>query len=112
MGLAIELGEQVLLLADADTKAKGYGYEKRKAEIENGMHNHNISLKYFLYPNNQEDGDVENLMVAAARRDLHPYIFDCFEDYEKCISGVKNELGEQIYNVPNLKGKLHTYMTA
>ena len=26
----------------------------------------------FLYPNNQNDGDVEVLMESAARRDLHP----------------------------------------
>ena len=51
-------------------------------------------------------------MEFAARRDLHPVFFDCFEDYEKCVSGVKDSNGQAIYNVPNLKGKLHTYMSA
>lgn len=112
ISLAQENGEQVIVLADADTITKGYGYAKRKAEIDNGMAAHALSFSYFLYPDNQNDGDVEVLMEKAARHDLHSKFFDCFEDYEKCVSGVKDESGEQKYNVPNLKGKLHTYMSA
>lgn len=112
INLAQENGEQVIVLADADTIAKGYGYAKRKEEIDKGMATHAVSFPYFLYPNNQNDGDVEVLMENAARRDLHSTFFDCFEDYEKCVSGAKNERGETKYNVPNLKGKLHTYMAA
>lgn len=112
INLAQENGEQVIVLADADTTAKGYGYAKRQKEINDGMAAHALSFPYFLYPNNRDDGDVEVLMENAARRDLHSTFFDCFEDYEKCVSGMKNESGEPRYNVPNLKGKLHTYMAA
>lgn len=110
--LAQEIGEQVVVFADADTKAKKSGYEDRKSEIESGMINNEVSFSYFLYPNNQDDGDVENLMESAVRRDLHPIFFECFEDYEKCVSGAKDDNGCHKYNVPNLKSKLHTYMTA
>ncbi len=110
--LAQESGEQVVVLADADTIVKGFGYTKRKEEIDNGMVAHKLSFPYFLYPNNQNDGAVEELMESATRRDIHPTVFDCFEDYEKCVSGVKDESGKPKYNVPNLKGKLHTYMAA
>lgn len=112
IGLAQEVGEQVVVIADADTAVKGFGYYRRKEEIDKGMVAHSLSFPYFLYPNNQDDGDVEELMEKAARRDLHSAFFDCFEDYEKCVSGVKDESGESKYNVPNLKGKLHTYMSA
>lgn len=110
--LSIEAGEQVIVFADADTKAKGAGYENRKAEIEKCMKTYNVSFHYFIYPNNQKDGDVEELMEKAARRDLHSTFFDCFEDYERCVSGTKDKSGKSKYNVPNIKGKLHTYMTA
>ena len=110
--LAQESGNQVIVLADADTVAKGYGYAIRKAEIDRGMNANNVSFPYFLYPDNQGEGDVENLMESAARRDLHSIIFDCFEDYEKCVSGKKDESGQPLYNTPDLKGKLHTYMSA
>jgi len=112
MSLAQAVGDQVLILIDADTVAKGYGFTKRKAEIDNDMQILKISYPYFIYPNNQDDGDVEILMESTARRDLHPIFFDCFEDYEKCVSGVKDESGQPLYNTPNLKGKLHTYMNA
>lgn len=106
------IGDQILILIDADTVAKGYGFVKRKADIDNDMQALKISFPYFIYPNNQDDGEVETLMETAARRDLHSVFFDCFEDYEKCVSGVKNTNGQPLYNTPNLKGKLHTYMSA
>ena len=112
INLAKESDEQVIVLADADTIAKRQGYALRKAEIENGMATHAVSFPYFLYPNHQDDGDVETLMESAARRDLHAVFFDCFEDYEKCVSGTKDESGNPIYNVPDLKSKLNTYMRA
>ena len=107
-----EIGEQVIVFADADTKAKKYGYVKRKAEIDKGMVANAVSFPYFLYPNNQDDGDVEILMEVATRKDLHPVFFDCFNDYETCVSSAKDESGVSKYNVPSLKNKLHTYMAA
>lgn len=106
------VGDQVLILIDADTVAKGYGFAKRKADIDNDMQSRNISFPCYIYPNHQDDGEVETLMEAAARRDLHPRFFDCFEDYEKCVSSAKDSQGKPLYNTPNLKGKLHTYMNA
>ncbi len=112
MSQAQAVGDQVLVLIDADTVAKGYGFVKRKADIDNDMQTLKISFPYFIYPNNQDDGEVETLMESAARHDLHPVFFDCFEDYEKCVSGVKDKHGQPLYNTPNLKGKLHTYISA
>lgn len=107
-----ENGEQVIVLADADTITKQHGYVKRKDEIDNEMKANAVSFPYFLYPNNHDDGDVEILMEAATRKDLHPVFFDCFNDYETCVSSVKDESGVSKYNVPSLKNKLHTYMAA
>ena len=112
MRLAQDNGEQIILLTDADTKEKGVGFAKRKVEIDNSMNAHSLSFPYFIYPNNQDDGDIENLMESTARRNLHPTFFDCFEDYEKCVSGAKDTNGNPLYNTPNLKGKLHTYISS
>ena len=100
------------IFIDADTVAKGCGFLKRKADMDNNMQAQKIAFPYFIYPNDRADGDVETLMESTARRDLHPVFFDCFEDYEKCVSSVKDEHGLPLYNTPNLKGKLHTYMNA
>lgn len=112
ISLAQNSGDQVIVLADADTIAKGYGYAKRKQDIDNGMTAKGISFPYFLYPDNCSDGDVETLMLSTAQRNSHIVFFDCFEDYEKCVSGVKDSNGNPKYNAPDLKGKLHTYMSA
>jgi hypothetical protein len=112
MRQAQAMGDQVLILIDADTVATGYGFVKRKADIEKDMQKLQISFPYFIYPNNQDDGILENLMESLARRDLHKIFFDCFEDYEKCVSGVKDKNGLPLYNTPDLKGKLHTYISA
>lgn len=105
-------GSQVLVLVDADTVKKGWGYGGRKDWIEDKMKEYKVSFQYFIYPNNQGDGDVEVLMESSARKDLHKTFFDCFEKYEMCVSGEIDESGKPKYNTPNLKGKLHTYMTA
>ena len=84
----------------------------REKEIETGMQQHGIQIQYFLYPNNHDDGDIEILIESAARHDLHSVFFDCFHDYEKCVSGAKDANGNPLYNTPNLKGKLHTYISS
>lgn len=104
--------EQVIILADADTIEKEWGYAKRKSDIDNKMIENNISFPYFLYPNNNDDGDVELLMESLACKDLHNVFFDCFKDYENCVSGAKDDNGETRYNIPNRKGKLHTYINS
>lgn len=58
----------------------------------------------FLYPNNQDDGVFENLLERLMQKEKHSRFFDCFTDYENC-------LGDE-YVSPDLKGKLHTYMSA
>lgn len=105
-------GTKVIVIADADTIEKGWGYEKRKKQIEEGMKQNSVSFDYFIYPKNRDEGDVETLMEEIARKDLHKTFFDCFEKYEMCISGETDENSKQKYNTPNLKGKLHTYITA
>lgn len=112
MSQALDEGNTVLILVDADyhDKNKKTGYTNRKKDINEKMKD--FVLPFFIYPNNKDDGSVEVLMEAAARRDLHSVVFDCFEDYEKCVSGVKDDNGQARYNTPNIKGKLHTYITA
>ena len=110
--LAQETGEQVIVIVDADTVAKGYGYNKRKEEIEKGMATNSISFSYFIYPNNNDNGDVETLMEAAALYAPNKVFFDCYNDYEICLRGVKDDNGESIYNIPNLKGKVYAYAAA
>lgn len=112
MRSAIDEQENCLLFLDADTPQKNGGFVAKEAWVKKNLAVCNLSVPFFIYPNNAENGDVECLMVRIARRDLHNRWFDCFEDYEKCVAGIKNTNGQSSYNIPNLKGKLHTYISS
>ena len=71
-----------------------------------------LSFPLFIYPNNNDDGDVEVLMESLVRKDLHQDWWDCFEDYEKCIQGARDTENNLKYNLPNRKAKLHTFISS
>lgn len=100
---SLEGGRNVIIF-DADNPAKGGGFVARKEFIETFLHTGDIDAEVFLFPNNQDDGDFETLLLRIVQRDKHALFFDCYEDYEKC-------LGEE-YEHPNLKGKIFTYVSA
>lgn len=106
-------GDAVLVFVDCDTAEKGGGYTKRKTYIDKKSQENGIVFPYFLYPDNHSEGEVEQLMSAVARRDLHKVFFDCFEDYEKCIEGAKDKAtGELMYKAPDIKSKLNAFIRA
>lgn len=105
-------GANCLAILDADTKEKGWGFTKRKVYVEEGQQMNGVVFPFFLYPDNISDGDVETLMESIARKDLHQTFFRCFHQYEMCVGGELDVKGNQRYNTPDLKGKLHTYMSA
>jgi len=105
-------GDNVLVILDADFPDKGWGYAKRKKDVMENMQLNQISFPFFLYPDNQNDGDVETLMESLACKDTHKEWWGCFTDYEMCVKGIKGSEGKLMYNVPNRKAKLHTYISS
>lgn len=97
-------GDKNIILFDADSPANGGGYNVRYTELQNKLQQLGVSANIFLWPNNHKDGEVETLLESIAQRGLHQLFFDCFEDYERCVG--------TLYNAPDSKGKLYTYMTA
>ena len=61
---------------------------------------------YFLLPNHRESGCLETLLEDIAV-DKHREIFQCFDDYEKCVKEKPAE-----YNTPNLKARIYAYCEA
>ena len=105
-------GDNVLVILDSDTIDKGWGFEARKMSTIEKMRKNEIEFPFFLYPNNHDDGDFEVLLESLARKDLHNKWWDCFADYETCVSGIRTESGETKYVIPNRKAKLHTYISS
>ncbi len=104
--------EKDIVIVDTDFPKNGGGYADRKKHIEEQAVSESVAFNLFLFPNNSDDGIFENLLETIARKDKHKLFFDCFSDYENCMKSQKDCDGNPVYQVPNLKGKLHTYINA
>ena len=96
-------GVKVLLIVDANSNPK-----ERKKSIEKIINTkiNGQNLPLFLFPDNQSNGDLENLLEQIILRE-HAGIFECFENYEKCLKDKNNG-----YISPDMKGKIYAYTEA
>ncbi len=72
-----------LLFEDADYKNNSsYGFEKQKERLD--ILSKELKFEYFLFPNNQNDGNIETLLENC----LHPSKKDitvCLENFYSCV---------------------------
>lgn len=101
----IELeGGKNIIIFDADSANNGGGFSRRLSEINATLASKDVHAEIFLFPNNHDDGDFETMLDRIANRSSHKLFFDCFNDFESCVATQ--------YIAPNLKGKLHTYVSS
>ncbi len=78
--LEIEKYDKTLIIFDADKN-----YESNKKEILKVVSKTKQTIseeQIFLFPNNQDDGDLETLLLKIAK---HDEFLKCFEGYLECI---------------------------
>nr|WP_120921233.1 DUF3226 domain-containing protein [Helicobacter pylori] len=104
--LEIEKYDKTLIIFDADED-----YESNKKEILKVVSKTKQTIseeQIFLFPNNQDDGDLETLLLKIAK---HKEIIQCFKRYLKCIEckciGIK-ECHKPIKNIR--KNMLYAYL--
>ncbi|WQX48216.1 hypothetical protein KVK33_01990 [Helicobacter pylori] len=101
--LEIEKYDKTLIIFDADKD-----YESNKKEILKVVSKTKQTIseeQIFLFPNNQDDGDLETLLLEIAK---HDEFLKCFEGYLECI---KNK--EHYKPIKNIrKNKLYAYLEA
>jgi hypothetical protein len=95
-----------LLIIDADYERNGGTFAKRKAKILALQTELNISFSLFLFPNNEEDGDLEELLFRIIEP-KNADIFECWNTYESCLESKKKG-----YVVPAAKTKIYAYLEA
>lgn len=101
-----------LVLFDADfPKTSDGGYVARKKYIEEKMKELSIVGEVFLFPNNKDDGDFE-LMLEHIINEEHRCLLGCFEGYERCVGGYRDDRGNPKYVTPNRKSKIYAYVEA
>ncbi|GAA7748599.1 hypothetical protein JP0167_01440 [Helicobacter pylori] len=101
--LEIEKYDKTLIILDADKD-----YESNKKEILKIVSKTKQIIseeQIFLFPNNQDDGDLETLLLEIAN---HKEFINCFESYLDCIK--KKEHYKPIKNIR--KNMLYAYLEA
>jgi hypothetical protein len=102
----LDAGDKVILVFDADGEYNGGGYGIRKEEIVTKLAELNLTLDFFLFPNNNDDGDFETLLARIANQDRSG-VFGCFDRYENCIRGLETD--EVKFRVPLRKSRIFAY---
>ncbi|GAA9697240.1 hypothetical protein VN0004_02260 [Helicobacter pylori] len=109
--------KQVCIIFDADIKEESQesdaGFDNKLKHIRKEFKEKGIDFpkeQIFLFPNNQDNGDLETLLLEIAE---HKEIIQCFKRYLKCIEckciGIKEHHGP-IKNIR--KSKWYTYLEA
>lgn len=80
-----------ILIVDADA-----GFGKSKEEILSDFNTFGIQIALFQFPNDYEDGNIEDLLskIAVDRK-----LMNCFLEYEKCVDAYPKKLNDsRIYS--------------
>ncbi|MCQ2698562.1 hypothetical protein JT253_04630 [Helicobacter pylori] len=103
---------QVCIIFDADIKEENQerdaGFDNKLKHIRKEFKEKGIDFpkeQIFLFPNNQDDGDLETLLLEIAK---HDEFLKCFEGYLECIKS--KEYYKPIKNIR--KSKWHAYLEA
>lgn len=101
--------KQVCIIFDADKKESqesDVGFDNKLVHICKELKEKRIDFpreQIFLFPNNQDDGDLEDLLLEIAK---HEEFINCFESYLDCIK--KKEHYKPIKNIR--KSKWYAYL--
>lgn len=81
----INEGYKILIIQDADNPQKqNGGVIDRMKYLNNVGENLNILFDVFLFPDNENDGDLETLLLDIVKNEKFDQSFDCYKKYADC----------------------------
>lgn len=108
----------VLVIFDADDMekdAKDGGYDKRflalKDKCKDVPEFGPVDIRYFLFPNNHDDGDLEQVLSGMVKDEHKAIIESCWQGYVECVKAKRKRNGDP-YNRPTEKSKMREYAAA
>ncbi|GAA7325684.1 hypothetical protein MLS218_00860 [Helicobacter pylori] len=108
--------KQVCIIFDADKKESqesDAGFDNKLEHICEKLKEKGIDFpreQIFLFPNNQDDGDLETLLLKIAK---HDKLIKCFEKYLKCIECKCIGIKEHCKPIKKIrKNMLYAYLEA
>ncbi len=107
--------KQVYIICDADIKEENQesdaGFDNKLKHIRKEFKEKGIDFpkeQIFLFPNNQDDGDLETLLLEIAE---HDDFLKCFEGYLECIKSKEHYRPNKPFKKIR-KSKWHAYLEA
>lgn len=93
-----------LIIFDADKDIK-----QRRTEISQWKNNYNLYFDLFLFPDNQNNGTVEDLLMKSINPKNQPVV-DCWKSYTTCLKKKKIESRNQPLTIPARKSEVYCYL--
>jgi hypothetical protein len=93
-----------VMIFDADDN-----FAIRKAEIEKWKADENLNFELFLFPDNRNNGALEDLLEKIILEKNKP-VFDCWNNYEHCLQSKKIEGRGNPLTTPAKKTKIYGYL--
>ncbi len=98
--IGIEIFEQfskTLIIQDADNVGKDRvsgGYKNRVNYLKELQQEKEVTFSIFLFPNNQDDGDLETLLMKIMSKEKLELFDHCYQSYCECIKKYSNYVNE------------------
>lgn len=95
-------GIPTIIIFDADT------FSINQAKLQ--LHSRSLNFTYFLFPDNQRDGEIETLLEEIICPD-NQVIFNCWKAFESCLSTHKTTSTDSgKFTTPANKTKVYAYV--
>lgn len=79
-------GYTILLIQDADNPSKENGGAKNRIEYLKDIPY--IDFNIFLFPNNEDDGDLETLLLRIKKNEKYDISHGCYQSYINCTKEI------------------------
>jgi len=100
-----------LVIFDADSENTTYGgFNKKMNYLIQQKAELKIEFETFLFPNNQDNGTLETLLLKLVNPE-HQRVLNCFDEYQKCLERFNSD-ANPVYKMPDLKAKIYALIDA
>ncbi len=89
---AVDQNYKILVVLDADNldkDEKNGGVILRTEYLEKIKQELKIDFEIFLFPNNEDDGNLEMLLLDIANQEKYKPFFECYDGYAICTKKIK-----------------------
>lgn len=101
-----QYGGRNLIVFDADQTGRGNnGPASARQRFQDLRDAKGIDFALFLWPNNQDEGDLETMLRLIAQKQE---LFSCLDGFERCLQSLA-EQGLELQNPPSKKSKINSY---